>query len=223
MYTSQIYFGGRSAAIHGSKRSRSCMATIWWRSGDWKNYSPSIEELCCKFSIIFWPNLFWGDGDVSFLLLSVFQRVFDAVTVEGLSLLIVKGLLTGVLPNQGFLVLITLAPDCRSMSTEKDELWHFHLVTQRLPWTSSTASSMWSSLWWSLWYGCWSLESQPPNCWCSYHHKCCSSSLCLETRAKLSLKRSSSSSSCILLMLAIGAWLMEFRYLSWSSLTDLRV
>lgn len=70
---------------------------------------------------------------MSFLLLSVFQRVFDAVTVEGLSLLIVKGLLTGVLPNQGFLVLITLAPDCRSMSTEKDELWHFHLVTQRLP------------------------------------------------------------------------------------------
>jgi hypothetical protein len=25
------------------------------------------------------------------------------------------------------------------------------------------------------------------------------------------------------LMLAIGAWLMEFRYLSWSSLTDLQV
>ena len=117
----------------------------------------------------------------------------------------------------------TLAPDCRSMFTEKDELWHFHSVTQRLPWTSSIASSMWSSLWWSLWYGCWSLESQLHNCWCSYHHKCCSSSLCLGTRAKLSLKRSSSSSSCILSMLAIGAWLMEFRYLTWSSLTDLQV
>lgn len=35
------------------------------------------------------------------------QRFFDAVTVEGLSLFIVQGLLTVVLPNQGFLVLIS--------------------------------------------------------------------------------------------------------------------
>lgn len=128
MCTSQVYFGGRLAALHGSKRSCSCIATIWWRSGDWKNYSPSIEELCCKFSIIFWPNLFRGDGDVSFFFYPSCQRFFDTATVEGLSL-IVQGLLTVVLPNQEFLcwlLWLLIADQCvpRKTSFGTFTQWH---------------------------------------------------------------------------------------------------